>query len=221
MPLSVKHLCFSLCALLWVAASIAAPALPARDLTVELRQVQEGQEQEAQAQGGTHYRAGSEEPSTWEPQRVQVRNGEKALLRLQDAIPMQWTQSVSVQSGNSGAGLGSRSGTGKGNNADAGASVTQALVWFDAGQSMSVQPSWPGGAKPALLVLEVQRAAVGARMGADLPKQTRNTLSTTLTLPLAQWVTIASSGKAARPGVYSSEAALDGRRLLQVRVMAP
>jgi hypothetical protein len=180
----------------------AAEALPKRDLTVELRQTEEGREEAG------HYSAGGDSSSNWEPQMVQVRNGEKALLRLNDAIPMQWTQSVVAPNPGASAGAG-------------GAGVNNALVWFDAGQSISVQPKWPGGNKPAVLEIEMQRASVEQRMGADLPKQTRNTVSTTITAPLAEWVTIAATGKAPRPGVYSSESALQVRRLLQIRVLAP
>jgi hypothetical protein len=199
--------------------SHAADALPKRDLTVELRQVEEGRE------AGSHYSAGSADNIVWEPQLVQVRNGEKALLRLNDAIPMQWTQSVSgpspasIQSGGSGAAA--AGSTNVNVNTNAAASVTNALVWFDAGQSLSVQPKWPGGSKPAVVEVEVQRAAVDAHAGTVLPKQTRNTVSTTLTVPLAEWVTIAATGVVPKAGVYSSESGMRVRRLLQIRVMAP
>jgi hypothetical protein len=176
----------------------AADPLPKRDLTVELRQTEEGREEAG------HYSAGGDSNAAWEPQLVQVRNGEKAVLRLNDAIPMQWTQSVTAPNPA----------------ANTGAGVTNALVWFDAGQSITVQPKWPGGNKPAVLEIEVQRASVDPQSGAALPKQTRNMVSTTITAPLAEWVTIAATGKAPRPGVYSSESALQVRRLLQVRVMA-
>jgi hypothetical protein len=190
----------------------ADPPLPKRDLTVELRQTEEGREE------GTHYSAGTVDSNAWEPQMVQVRNGEKALLRMNDATPMQWTQSVSGWA--QGGGKSNASGpSAAGNNAAP--SVTNALVWFDAGQSISVAPKWPGGNKPAVVEIEVQRAAVDQRVGADLPKQTRNTVSTTLTVPLGEWVTIAATGKAAKAGTYSSESALQVRRLLQIRVMAP
>lgn len=194
--------------------------LPKRDLTVELRQTEEGREE------GNHYSAGSADNSVWEPQMVQVRNGEKALLRMNDAIPMQWTQSASGptpgsnKSGSTGHAAGS-SGTSVNINNNASSSVTNALIWFDAGQSISVLPKWPGGNRPAVVDLEVQRAAVDQRVGSDLPKQTRNTVSTTLTVPLAEWVTIAATGKAAKPGTYSSESGVHARRLLQIRVMAP
>jgi hypothetical protein len=69
--------------------------------------------------------------------------------------------------------------------------------------------------------IEVQSSSVGARSGAELPSQSRSALTTAVTLPLGQWVTIASSGTAARPGVVSSEAATESRRLLQIRVLAP
>ena len=201
-------------------AAQAADALPKRDLTVELRQTEEGRGE------GSHYSAGSAENSLWEPQMVQVRNGEKALLRMNDAIPMQWTQSVSGPNpaSNKSNGAGAAAATGGTNvnvKTDAASGVTNALVWFDAGQSIAVQPKWPGGNKPAVVEIEVQRAAVDARMGADLPKQTRNTVSTTLTVPLAEWVTIAATGRMPKSGVYSSESGLQVRRLLQIRVMAP
>jgi hypothetical protein len=200
-------------------ARAAGPALPQRDLTMALRQVEQGREE-----GGSHYSAGSDSGSEWEPQELQVRNGEKALLRLNDAIPMQWTQSASGQQPGSGQGAGaSASGAGNTTNVhvNAASSVTNALVWFDAGQSVSVLPKWPGGNKPAVIEIEVQRAAVDPQSGAALPKQIRNTVSTTITAPLAEWVTIAATGRAPRPGVYSSESTLQVRRLLQIRVMAP
>lgn len=206
-----RRWCAALLGACAVCAIAAEPASPKRDLTVELRQVIEGRED-----GATHYGAGSADNSTWEPQMVQVRNGERAVLRLNDAIPMQWTQSASNQS---------TGATPDPTIAPAASptqgSVNNTLVWFDAGQSLSVQPTWPGGNKPALLVLEVQRAAVDASTGAVLPTQSRNSVSTTLTVPLAEWLTVAATGKAAKPGNYSSEAAVLGRRLLQVRVMAP
>ena len=194
-------------------APAAEPALPKRDLTVELRQWEEGRE------AGSHYAAGSADAAPWEPQMVQVRNGEKALLRMQDAIPMQWTQSVSGQDPASKASGSGASGNTVAINAASG--VGQALVWFDAGQNMSVQAKWPGGNKPVVVEIEVQRAAVDARSGEALPQQTRNTVSTTVTLPLAEWVTIAATGRAPKAGVYSSESGVQVRRLLQLRVMAP
>lgn len=183
-----------------------AARLPQRDLTVELRQIEEGGE-------GSSYSAGSAQQQRWEPQMVQVRNGERARLQLQDAVAMQWTESVSSQSANLSAGGASASSQG--------ASAKQALQWFDAGQSMSVSPRWPGGNSPAVLEMEVQRSSLDTRADSNLPAQTRHSVSTTVTVPLAQWVTIAATGRLPQAHTYSSEAALQKRRLLQVRVMAP
>ena len=207
-------------ALLCGPAHAADAPLPQRDLTVELRQTEEGRE------AGNHYSAGTVDSGVWEPQMVQVRNGEKALLRMNDAIPMQWTQSASGQApaSNKSSAVGNAltgNGTNVNVNNNAASSVTHALVWFDAGQSISVLPKWPGGNKPAVVEIEVQRAAVDQHMRADLPKQARNTVATKVTLPLAEWVTIAATGKAAKTGTYSSESGLQVRRLLQIRVMAP
>ena len=208
-----------LAAALWAGpAQAAEPALPKRDLTVELRQVEEGNAE------GTHYGAGSTDATAWEPQMVQVRNGEKAMLRLNDAIPMQWTQSASGQYPTATAAAGTSAGAGNTTNVNIipASGVSNGLVWFDAGQSLSVQPKWMGGNKPAVVELEVQRAAaVDANSGAGLPKQTRNTVSTTITAPLAEWVTVAATGAVAKAGVYSSESGVRVRRLLQIRVMVP
>jgi hypothetical protein len=220
--MNVFAACFLLAGALVAGASQAAEAsLPKRNLTVELRQTEQGREHAG------HYSAGGDSSANWESQMVQVRNGEKALLRLFDAIPLQWTQAVmapnSGGNGNGNAGgnaSGARSNTGN-QSANSGAGVNNGLLWFDAGQSIAVQPKWPGGNQPAVLEIEVQRASVDQRMGADLPQQTRNTVSTTISAPLAEWVTIAVTGKAPKPGVYSSESGLQVRRLLQIRVMAP
>ena len=219
---SVVSLCMGLAVLCSAAqavqpAAARAAAVPARDLTVELRQILEDREEGKSVQeAAQHYSVGTESSRDWEPQSVQVRNGEKALLHVNDAIPMQWTQSVSTQSPSSNGSAGNSQG-----NTGPSTSVNNALVWFDAGQSISVQAKWPGGSKPAVLVIEVQRAALAPYVGATLPQQTRNTLSTTVTVPLAEWVTIAATGKSAKAGVYSSDAGVLGRRLLQVRVMVP
>jgi hypothetical protein len=210
---------FLLCAALLCCLSILARAedgpLPRRDLTVELRMVAEGLDD-----GAVHYGVGDEDRRAWEPHMVQVRNGEKALLRMSVATPLQWTQSVSAQS--AAAYSGATSGTPVTNNsASTATGVSNALVWFDAGQSMSVQPTWPGGKRPVVLVLEVQSTGIESTVGAALPKQSRGSVSTTVTVPLQQWQTIAATGKPVRPGVYSSESGEARRRLLQVRVSAP
>lgn len=181
---------------LW--AAVAQAQLPARDLAVELRQIEDRTEE------GNSYRAGSADAGkALAPQKIQVRNGQKAQLRMNLSVPMQWVEAVQAPSANSGAG------------------VKQALQWFDVGQSVTVTPRWPGGNRAATVELEVQQANMATRSNADMPSQSRSQFSSTVTAPLAQWVTVAASGPApARQGSYSSEGG-GVRRLLQIRVMVP
>ena len=177
----------------------AQAQLPARDLTVELRQIEDRSDE------GSSYRAGpSEGGQALAPQKIQVRNGQKAQLRMNLSVPMQWVEAVQAASANSGAG------------------VKQALQWFEVGQSVTVTPRWPGGNRAATLELEVQQADMATRSNTDLPSQSRNQFSSTVTAPLAQWVTIAATGPApARQGSYSSAGGGEVRRLLQIRVLVP
>lgn len=206
-------------ALLWalavvmpLAAHAAQPAkeskLPKRDLTVELRQVEEGREDGAMRIGT--------QPDTpvMAPQKIQVRNGEKGSLRMNQAIPLQWVQSASSQSNSVSSGGTSVSSTGGG--------VAQSVQWFEVGQSMTVSPRWAGGNQDATVEIELQQADMAVRHNPDMPSQTRQQLSTTVTTPLGQWVTIAATGNApARQGTFSSKGSTEARRLLQVRVLAP
>jgi hypothetical protein len=191
-------LIFSLGSSLAASPSIAAP--PQRDLTVELRQVEDGQDQ------STSYRAGSNGSIAWLPlQKIQVRNGQKGTLRFNQSTPVQWVEAAQAASANSGAG------------------VKQALQWFDTGSSIVATPRWPGGKRPATVELEVQMADMAAQPQANMPAQRRASFSSTVTAPLGQWVTIAASGIPEAPaGNYSSTtSAGTARRLLQIRVLAP
>ena len=182
-------------------------ALPKRDLTVEFRQVEEGAES-----GAKSYSAGSSTGAqTWEPQMVQVRNGAKARLQISQSLPMLWVESVSTQNTT----LAGSSAT------TSGAAVKQSIQWFDAGQSLAVTPRWRGGRSPAQLDIEVQRSSAEPQTHGNLANQVRDTVSTSVTVPLAEWVTIAATGRVAAANSYSSNAATTTRRLLQVRVMAP
>ena len=204
------------CALL-VAVSGGARAadLPKRDLTVELRQVEEGRE-DGSARFGTRPDA-----ALLAPQKIQVRNGEKGSLRMSQSVPMLWAQSVSSQSSSIQAGGGGAVAGGASINSSGGG-VTQGLQWMEVGQSVTVTPRWPGGNKDATLELELQQSDMAVRNNADMPRQTRSQFSSTITAPLGQWVTIAASGRApARSGSFSSEGGAEARRLLQVRLLAP
>lgn len=224
-PVRVLAACVWLGAMVPLTGLAAGAALPARDLTVELRQIDEAKLPGSDAAQGTaavgkSFSAGAAVVPEWEPQMVLVRNGEKAALRLQSATPMKWVQSAFVKNGARTTNAATNTSTNAATKGTQAAGVQYALSWFDAGQSMSVHPKWSGG-KTAVLELEVQSAGFEPRSGADLPAQSRNAVSTTVTAPLAQWVTIAASGKALQSSGYSSESAQPGRRLLQIRVMIP
>ena len=213
----------ALTVLVWslLGAAFAAKAANDANLTVEFRQITEDA-----ADGASHYGAGSQTAPEWEPQTLQVRNGEKAQLQMNDSVPMQWVQSASDQSSStqtssSGSGAVATAPSATASSASRGSSVTQALVWMDAGQSLSVTPTWVPGRAYAILKIEASRAALGDNNGGPLPSQQRSTVATTVRTPLAEWVTVATTGRAQPAHSYSSEAGNRQRRLLQVRVMVP
>lgn len=184
-----------------------------RDLTVELRQVNEGQEDQDNPQtSGGAYTVGTSgsRPVDFAPQQVRVRNGEKASLQLNQSMPMQWVQKIESQSATLSAGGASASNQSGG--------VTQAVTWMESGQSLTVTPQWPGGKRPVRVEIEAQSSAVDERISSDLPAMQRQRYTSTVSVPLNRWVTIASSGKAARAGTYSSGGGSDARRLTQIRV---
>ena len=217
-------------------ASAARAATTSADvnLSVEFRQIKADA---VVAAGGQSYSAGAGAEPEWEPQMLLVHSGAQAKLQINDSIPMQWTQSVSsTGNGNaSTAGNGSVAGSGSGSgsaaasapqsNASApgpGNSVAYALQWFDAGQSLTVTPTLLPGRGYALVKLEARHAGLGTGDGnSGLPSQSHASATTTLRVPLGEWVTIASSGRFQEAHSYRSDAANGGRRLLQVRVMLP
>jgi hypothetical protein len=197
-----------------VSAGAKGPDLPKRDLTVELRQVEEGRED-----GAARFGTRAEVP-LMAPQKIQVRNGEKGSLRISQSVPMQWVQSAHSQSSSIQAG--GASGAAGSSITSSGGGVTQGVQWFEVAQSLTVTPRWPGGNKDATLEFDLQQSDMAVRDNADMPRQTRNQFSSMVTVPLGQWITIAATGNApARQGSYSSEGGAETRRLLQVRVLAP
>ncbi len=182
------------------------------DLTVELRQVKEGQEDDEnpQTSGGAYTVGTANRAVDFAPQQVRVRNGEKASLQIHQSMPMQWVQKIESQSATlSAAGTSASSNSG---------GVTQAVTWMESGQSLTVTPHWPGGKLPVRVEIEAQSSAVDERVSSDLPATQRQRYTSTVSAPLNLWVTIASSGKPARAGSYSSAGSSDGRRLTQIRV---
>ena len=183
-----------------------------RDLTVELRQVKDG-EQENPNPSGSGYSVGTANRTVeFAPQQVRVRNGEKASLQINQSMPMQWVQKIESQSATLSAGSAAASSNAGG--------VTQAVTWMESGQSFTVTPHWPGGKQAVKLEIEAQSSEVDQRTSSDLPATTRQRYSTTVSAQLNQWVTIATSGRAARSGSYSSAGTSEARRHLQIRVTA-
>ncbi|HPW28983.1 MAG TPA: hypothetical protein PLL01_06295 [Rhodoferax sp.] len=182
----------------------------ARDLTVELRQVKDGDEGDPSVPAGAYTAGTTSREADFAPQQVRVRCGEKASLQINQSMPLQWVQKIESQSATLSAASASASATAGG--------VTQAVTWMESGQSFSVTPHWTGGKQAVKLEIEVQSSAVDERTSSDLPATTRQRYSTTVSAPLHQWVTIASSGRSPQPGRYSSAVSSDARRLIQVRV---
>ena len=183
-----------------------------RDLTVELRQVKDGEQDQPNAPGSAYTVGTATRSVDFAPQQVRVRSGEKASLQINQSMPLQWVQKVESQSATLSAASASASSQAGG--------VTQAITWMESGQSFTVTPHWPGGKKPVRVEIEVQSSAVDERTSSDLPATARQRYSTTVSAPLNQWVTIATSGGTAKTGSYSSTGSADARRFLQGRVTA-
>lgn len=184
-----------------LAASVAGLAQaqpPARDLSVEIRQLRPNQDEPGTYRLGTR----SEEPLL-PLQKIVVRNGEKGTMSLTQGIPLQWVQSVQQAS------------------AQSGASVQMGVQWLPAGRSLVVQPRWPGGRQPATVVLTLSHASLKTAAQADVPEVQRAEWSSTVTVPLGEWITFAATGAAPVVGSYSSEASTPERTVLQIRVLAP
>ena len=201
-----RRFCTGLFGLACLLALPAVAQLPQRNLIVDVRQVEAGSD------GGYSVSTQSRE-ALMTAQTVNVRNGEKASLNVSKSMPMQWVQSVSVQNGTLSASGMSATNTSGG--------VTNGLVWLEAGQSLQVQPRWPGGKQPVRVDIEAQSTHVAPRSGTELPDQTKSQLTTSVNVPLGQWLTIAISGSAPQAEVYSSQSAANSQRLLQIRVLAP
>lgn len=190
-------------------ASAASKGI-SRDFLVELRQVRDDGAGDSNAV--TWKAAPTQTQDSWS-QNVRVRHGEKATLQWQTSQPMQWMQSLQFQSSNLTAASASSTSQAGG--------MTQALVWMDSGQSWTVTPYWTGAKQPVRLDIELKVAGVRDSHGSDLPATQRQQVSTSVSAPLGQWITLAATGQAAQRGTYSSQPNDQGRTLVQVRVSLP
>ena len=202
--------------------------LPAQDLVLTVRQIDERQ---------AGYRVGTQEERIVS-QQLRVSHGAQAAMQLTQNVPMLWVSSVAAQSSqfsaNAGGGAGANAGGGAGGGAGAstnpsagssnvqassvGGAVSQSLTWLQAGQTLVFRPFWRGDNQPVRLEVLVQSSRIDQRQGLDLPAQHSQQVSTEVSAPLGQWVTLAESGPVATPGVYRSQDAKEPRKLLQVRV---
>lgn len=210
----------------WVLALAMLPlgawaAPPAVNLTVSLRHVDLARE------STTTVTTGRAQSPLMTAQQVQVRNGGKAQFRMEQSIPVQWVSSASgyrsTTRGQNSVGAGTPGGAAATSAAQfegrsEGGSFQQQTVWLPSGQSIVVQPQWPGGDAPVEVTVEVQQASTGPGVSSAAPRTSGSQVSTSLYAPLGQWVTLAATGGEATPGVVGTRSVREPPRALQVRV---
>lgn len=206
----MKRLACSL--LITLSGTLAQAALPAVNLLVELRWVDTPLAPAAQAgvrdgavvvgttgavspRGpGVVTSAAGAAPAP--PERLLVRNGERAALRVTTREPLQWVDAVAELS---------PQGQVRGVYARPQARDREAV------RGVSVAPSWAGGRAPVRVSFQVEDDG--------------HALAATLDLPLERWHTVARSGGSAPPAprgtVSSGDAAARPERELQLRVSIP
>jgi len=180
-----------------VMASVRAaePALPARDLLIELR--------EADAAGGGYVISTRSAAAGLPPQSLRLRNGGEARLAYDRSVAFQWVRTAQA----SGALTGS------------GARLQQ--TWLQAGQWLVLRARWRGAQQPVVVEIERASADFQPEPGAALPAQQRSELLTTVQAPLGVWVEVARTGVGPAHGSYRSDAATERSRELQLRVSLP
>lgn len=202
---------------LWVMAAFPAHAAVSwlrRDLVVELRQI--GAEDEAREAEDGRDAPGGYSVSTittddrMATHRVRVQNGEKAQIQFSQSQPIQWVQAASAQST-------TLSVRGASATQNMGA-INQERAMLETGYTLVLTPRWGGDNKPVQAVLDLQTSSVDAGTVGDASSSTRSQLRTTVTVPLRQWVTVATSGSSAASGTYRSAGAGGGLQLIQIRI---
>lgn len=182
------------------AAARAAEVLPQRDLVVELRSVA------AAASGGSAWDLSTGDASRERiaAQRVRVGNGRSASIGLGVTRPVQTWQALP--------------GVWRG-------VAAPATQWISAGQSLFVEPRWPGGARPVTVTLRAMAARFDPTVApgsATPPERREASLETTIDVTLGEWVVIATSGSTSTSsgqGIGTRDAA---SQALQLRVsLAP
>src|SRR3990167_4046814 len=122
--------------LLW-GTSVAAK-LPVRNMTVELRVVVQAEADR------TVVRTQPVQERDLDIQKVFVMNGERAQVKLNRSLPLQWVKTAASRTSSATTATGDTASTeSKG--------VENATTWVDAGQGLAVQVRWPGGKQPAVV----------------------------------------------------------------------
>lgn len=161
-------------AAVWVlpVAARAADVLPQRDLVVELRAVG------ASAGSATAWDLSSADAARERvgAQRVRVSNGRSASLSLGVTRPVQTWQVLP----------------------DVWRSVAApATQWISSGQTLAVEPRWPGGTRPVTVTLRATASHFDSAVApgsATPPERREASVETTVDLALGEWVVIATSG---------------------------
>ncbi len=209
--------CAAAAALLAALAVQAAPPLPQRNLSVEMRisddlsdtrrdagaaaGVTIGSTGRVDAAGAATVRSSSRQQGLGAVQRVLVLNGGRASLRLAQGMTVDDTEVVWTPWG-------------------PGAAVRS--QWIELVNGMEVSPRWPGGDAPVLLEIAAQSAGPATQNPARaLPPQL--SAFTTVQVPLGEWVEVAQlhsrQSTVSRSGF--SAATASRQRSLQVRVSLP
>lgn len=210
-----RALCVAAVALLAAAAVQAAPPLPMRNLSVEMRisddfsdsrrdaaaTVTIGSTGRVDAAGTATVRSSSQQQGLGAVQRVLVLNGGRASLRLAQGVTVDDTEVFWTPWG-------------------PGAAVRS--QWVELVNGMEVAPRWPGGDAPVLLEIAAQSAGrAPPNSGQALPPQLST--FTTVQVPLGEWVEVAQlqsrQSSVSRSGF--SAATSSRQRSLQVRVSLP
>ncbi len=212
-----RALCVAAAAWLGLAAALAAPPLPQRNLSVEMRISDEsldtrrdaaagasvtiGSTGRVDAAGGASVRSRSQQQGLDAVQRVLVLNGGRASLRLAQGLTVDDTEVFWTPWG-------------------PGAAVRS--QWIELVNGMQVAPRWPGGEAPVTLEIAAQSAGRATQnSGQALPPQLST--FTTVQVPLDEWVEVAQlqSRQASVSRSGFSAATASRQRSLQVRVSLP
>lgn len=190
------------------------PALPAVELIVQVRVISEAElaADMTARQPPDHPRQGLEissaiqQPASARTQEIRVLNGRTAEMSWSQALPIQWMQAAQRRD---------RAGGATGG-------IVNALTWLRAGQSLFVQPRWPGGRDPVQVELRIETQGIDDQRGTDIPASSTQTWASTLSAPWGQWTTFATTGTAqplsGGPAWSTQSARAHGLQFMQLRV---